>query len=117
MSQIDLMPTALGLLNFKYRSKFFGENIFNPTYTPRAFIATYQDLGYIKDNYLTIISPVKRVKQFVLKPKSNSNYEIHFDELANTKINKKLEFETIAFYEEAALLLKNHKYQAIHGTK
>ena len=31
-------------------------------------IATYQDLGYIRDNYLTIISPVKRVKQFVLKP-------------------------------------------------
>ncbi|MEY2703278.1 MAG: hypothetical protein RLY43_1917, partial [Bacteroidota bacterium] len=64
MSQIDLMPTAMSLLNFNYTSKFFGKNVFSPLYQPRAFIATYQDLGYIKENHLTIISPVKKIKQF-----------------------------------------------------
>lgn len=113
MSQIDLMPTTLGLLHFNYKSKFFGENIFNPTYTPRAFIATYQDLGYIKDNYLTIISPVKRVKQFVLKPKSNSNYEIYYDEIPTENINNKYKKETIAIYQQAASVLKNKKYQSL----
>ncbi|MGZ3589159.1 MAG: hypothetical protein ACXU99_00720 [Thermodesulfobacteriota bacterium] len=27
MSQIDIVPTTLGLLNFSYRSKFFGKDI------------------------------------------------------------------------------------------
>jgi len=27
MSQIDIAPTTLGLLNFSYRSKFFGKDI------------------------------------------------------------------------------------------
>jgi phosphoglycerol transferase MdoB-like AlkP superfamily enzyme len=28
MSQIDLMPTTLGLLHFNYKSKFFGQDVF-----------------------------------------------------------------------------------------
>ena len=66
VSQIDVMPTVLGILNFKYQSKFFGKDVLKTNYTPRAFIATYQDLGYIKDDVLTIISPIKKFKQFQL---------------------------------------------------
>lgn len=33
----------------------------------KAYIATYQDLGFVKDNRLTIISPVKKVKQYSLE--------------------------------------------------
>lgn len=113
MSQIDLMPTTLGLLHFNYKSKFFGQDVFTPHYSPRAFIATYQDLGYIRDNYLTIISPVKRVKQFVLKPKSNSNYEIYYDEIPTEKINNQYKKETIAIYQQASSILKKKKYQSL----
>ena len=55
MSQIDVMPTVMGLLNFNYQSKFYGQDVFQSDYKPRALIATYQDLGFIKDNVLTII--------------------------------------------------------------
>lgn len=113
MSQIDLMPTTLGLLHFNYKSKFFGQDVFTPHYSPRAFIATYQDLGYTRDNYLTIISPVKRVKQFVLKPKSNSNYEIYYDEIPTEKINNQYKKETIAIYQQASSILKKKKYQSL----
>lgn len=113
MSQIDLMPTTLGLLHFNYKSKFFGQDVFTPHYSPRAFIATYQDLGYVKDYYLTIISPVKRVKQFLLKPKSNSNYEIYYDEIPTENINNKYKKETIAIYQLASSILKKKKYQSL----
>lgn len=66
MTQIDVMPTLFGLLNFSYESKFYGQNVFNSYYKSRALIATYEDLGLIKDNILTIISPVKIAKQFAL---------------------------------------------------
>ncbi len=52
-----------------------------PDYKPRAFIATYQDLGLIKDNVLTILSPKQQVKQFELKikPKSGVAPEFQID--------------------------------------
>jgi len=31
MSQIDVMPTVFGLLNFTYQSKFYGQDVLNQT--------------------------------------------------------------------------------------
>ena len=44
-----------------------GEDVFSPHYQERAYIATYQDLGYIRNNTLTIISPMRKVKQYLLE--------------------------------------------------
>ena len=48
VSQIDLMPTLLSLLDMDYDSHFYGRSIFDPDYVNRAFIATYQDLAISK---------------------------------------------------------------------
>lgn len=115
MSQIDVMPTLFGLLNFKYASKFYGQDVLKPDYRPRALIATYQDLGLIKDNILTIISPVKKVKQFqlILQPKEGieSDFQLYYDQktLANERTD--LLNETISYYQTASYLLKKKKYQ------
>lgn len=115
VSQIDVMPTVLGILNFNYTSKFFGQNVLQKNYKPRAFIATYQDLGYIKDDVLTIISPQKKVKQFDLIQQKNETlgtaYSIFYEEKPKTKIAVKLKKETIAVYQTASFILKNKKYQ------
>jgi phosphoglycerol transferase MdoB-like AlkP superfamily enzyme len=115
MSQIDVMPTLFGKLNFNYQSKFYGQDIFQDNYIPRAFVATYQDLGLIKDNVLTIISPVKQVKQFQLIPQPNpkvkANFQLFYEEKPMNKLNKDLVEQTIAYYQSAAYLLKNKKYQ------
>lgn len=66
-SQIDLMPTLFGLLHFSYDSRFYGKDLFAPGYRPRAFVATYQSLGYWEDSTLTVLSPVRKVKQFRVK--------------------------------------------------
>ena len=113
MSQIDVMPTLFGLLKMNYSSKFYGQNVFDVNYKPRAFIATYQDLGLIKDNVLTIISPVKKVKQYNLKLKPDNslkyNFQIKYDEVLMPKLNEKLVEETISYYQSSAWLLKNKK--------
>jgi hypothetical protein len=41
--------------------------MFSKEFQPKAYIATYQDLGFVKNNRLTIISPVKKVKQYSLE--------------------------------------------------
>ena len=60
MSQIDVAPTLLGLLNFSYESQFLGQDVFATAQGPqRAFIATYQAMGYLKESYLSILTPLK----------------------------------------------------------
>ncbi len=59
-SQIDIAPTTLGLLNFNYRSKFFGKDILimEPE-QERAFIGTYEKLGYMKKDRLVVLDVKK----------------------------------------------------------
>ena len=115
MSQIDIMPTVFGLLNFDYKSKFFGQDVLQPSYKPRAFIATYQELGLIKNDIITIISPVKKVKQFQLtltKQEGITNdFNIYYDQKPLATERTDLINETISYYQTASYLLKNKKYQ------
>ena len=94
-SQIDVLPTVLGLLNFDYETKFWGQDVINYP-ADRAFISTYQMLGYLKDNKLAILAP-KRLP---------TTYEIV--EESQTMVNNapKLINEAIAFYQSAYLLYK-----------
>lgn len=115
MSQIDLMPTLFGLLHFDYESKFFGQDVFKSDYKPRAFIATYQDLGLIKDNVLTILSPKQVVKQYDLKVKPTAGvapeFQVLYDEIPVKTERTDLVNDAISFYQSASYLLKEKQYQ------
>ena len=115
MSQIDIMPTVFGMLNFNYKSKFFGQDVLKADYKPRALIATYQNLGLIKDNILTIISPKQEVKQLQLSllpnPKVGSEFQLFYDQKPIAVPRQDLENETISYYQSASEMLKNKKYQ------
>jgi phosphoglycerol transferase MdoB-like AlkP superfamily enzyme len=117
MSQIDVMPTLFGLLHFNYQSKFYGQDVLKADYKPRALIATYQDLGLIKDNVLTIISPKQAVKQFqlTLKPdqKVAPEFQIYYDQVPLGKERTDLVNETISYYQTASDILKKKKYQKL----
>lgn len=114
MSQIDIMPTLMGKLNFSYQSKFYGQDVLKTNYKPRALIATYQNLGLIKDNVLTIISPKQQVKQFGLtiieNPKLDEDFQIMYDEKLLKNQRTDLVNETISYYQTASFLLSNKKY-------
>ncbi len=103
-SQIDLAPTLLGMMNMTYTSKFMGYDI-NKTTTEnnRLFISTYQDMGYIKNDTLVILSPQKKV----------SFFKIDFKTGVSIKINstQKLTDETIAWYQSASFLFTSGRYK------
>lgn len=60
MSQIDVPPTLLGMLGFDYDSRFFGIDVFQKR-PERAYIGTYQLLGYLRDDRLVQLAPHRRV--------------------------------------------------------
>src|SRR6266702_178146 len=65
MSQIDVAPTLLGLLNFSYTSSFIGKDILTgDAWSERAFISTYQKLGFIHDDKLLVLGPKKEADYF-----------------------------------------------------
>lgn len=102
-AQIDIAPTLLGLLNFNYKSKFFGQDVLNTTADKRrAFVSTYQGLGFIKNDTLVIQSPVKKVKTY--KPNFVTG------EAVSLLPNERLEKQAIAFYQVAAWLVQEGKY-------
>lgn len=112
MSQIDLMPTVLGLLNFNYQSKFLGQDVFKKEFQPKAYIATYQDLGFVKDGYLTVISPVKKIKQYSLsqkKDKLTPEFSIYYDENPMKNPNQKVVDDAISAYQSTSYWLKSNQ--------
>jgi len=103
-SQIDLAPTLLGLLHFNYRSKFMGKDILNtPAGQERAFISTYQGLGFISDGRLVIQSPRQKIEEFT------PDFVTGKSELRKT--DDSLANEAIAFYQVASYMLKTGKFR------
>lgn len=102
-SQIDLMPTLFGYLNWNYTSEFYGKDInqMKPG-EERAFIGNYRTLGVLKDNIFTQIDDRKRVKEFTV-----SDNEQVLSELKN--LNNELVTATIAYYQTASERFKNGK--------
>ncbi len=102
-SQLDVAPTVLGLLHFQYRSKFFGQDVLNtPVNKERAFISTYDGLGFLKNGKLVIQEPGKKVSEFLPDNKTGSATAIP---LTDSLVKK-----AIAYYQCASWLMKNNKY-------
>jgi phosphoglycerol transferase MdoB-like AlkP superfamily enzyme len=65
MSQIDIPPTVLGLLDFDYYSKFFGRDVLaSPPESDRAFVANYQTLGYLVRDRMVLLQPRRKSEAF-----------------------------------------------------
>ncbi|HEX5024152.1 MAG TPA: sulfatase-like hydrolase/transferase [Agriterribacter sp.] len=102
-AQVDIAPTLLGLLHFSYHTRFFGQDVLHhPVEKQRAFISTYQGLGFLKNDTLIVQSPVKKVNSYLPDFTTGDAKEI--------KSTDGLTNEAIAFYQVAAWLIKNKKY-------
>lgn len=87
VSQMDILPTLLGILNFDYVSSFWGQDILKPNYESRFFVSNYQKVGYVKNGTDVILKPLK---DFSFEGKEISKEE-----------QDKLMAEGIAFYQQA----------------
>lgn len=64
-SQIDLLPTVFGLMNWSYESRFYGKDVLRmKPEEQRAFISTYQRLGFLRPGKLAVLEPVRRQRLF-----------------------------------------------------
>ncbi|RPH62844.1 MAG: LTA synthase family protein, partial [Burkholderiales bacterium] len=72
-SQIDLAPTIMGWLGLDDGGRFFGQDLFGPAVSERAWIANYQEIGMLTPGEngardLVVLSPVRRVAQYRIEP-------------------------------------------------
>ncbi len=102
-SQIDVMPTLFGYLNWNYTTELYGKDINQMKLgEERAFIGNYRTLGMLKDNLFTQIDDRKRVKQFRIDDKDKSLIEIK-------ERHQDLVLKTISYYQTASERFKNGK--------
>ncbi len=95
ISQIDILPTLLGLLDFSYESHFYGQDALSPTYESRIFVSNYQKVGYVKNNQAVILKPVR---QYSTLP-----------ETLDAETTSALLTEAVAFYQNASKWEENFK--------
>ncbi len=101
-SQIDIAPTVLSLLNFNYTTKFFGKDILKmQPDQERAFIATYQKLGYMKSDLLTVLD-VKKRKALYQFDRTTGDMKAHAPD--ENLIN-----EAISYYQGEDYLFEHQK--------
>jgi phosphoglycerol transferase MdoB-like AlkP superfamily enzyme len=103
MSQIDIAPTLLGLLDFDYYSKFLGRDLLHsPPESDRAFVANYQTLGYLKGGQMVVLQP-KRTTHF----RSLQGEALAAGETGDPQLVR----EAIAFYQVASHVFRNGLYR------
>ena len=94
MGQVDVAPTLLGLLGFDYDSRFYGVDVFEHA-PERAFIGTYQLLGYLRPGQLVQLSPHRGVATLEPSMRTDTPQPAKADDPAAT-------LQAISFYETAA---------------
>lgn len=103
-SQIDVMPTLFGLLNWSYTTRSFGQDVLSPAYTPdhrRAFVSNYQKIAMVTEDKLAMLKPKQQytlgkvdLLSGALEPDTTGTLKPHLD-------------DTIALYQSASWLFRN----------
>ena len=87
ISQIDALPTILGILNFDYESRFYGQDALSEDYESRFFVSNYQKIGFVKNGTDVILKPVRQ-------------YSVEGPKISDKALAKQ-KSEAIAFYQQA----------------
>lgn len=105
-AQLDIGPTILGYLNFSYQSKFFGHSVFHmEDGEQRAFISTYQSLGYIRDGKLVVLDPNKKLATYRPDFKTGGAVKIADDNA--------LTDQALSYYQLASFMYQRGLYKEI----
>ncbi len=100
-SQIDIAPTVMAMLNISYNSRFFGKDILAMApVQERAFIGTYERLGYVKNSRLVVLN-LKRVNRYY-------EYDRQTKQQKETGTDQELLTEAVSYYQAASYLSEHH---------
>lgn len=101
MSQIDVMPTLFGMLGISYSYSSLGYDINKlPKGAERAFIGTYQQLGYVHNDKLVVLEPQKIIKTYQILDYDKSEYKL-------LPADHQEEDNAVTWYQGASYLFKN----------
>lgn len=104
LSQIDLAPTLLEVMGKNGDDHFFGRAFFEEhVQLDRVFISNYQDLGYLRGDLLTVLSPQRMVRAYRVDPATL--------ESTTTEPDPQRVKEAIAYYQTAAAAFKQGRLQ------
>jgi hypothetical protein len=83
-----------------YRSQFFGRDALQTGAAPeRAFISTYQKLGYLTGDRLLVVGPKKRLDSYVVERADGAEREV--------KPRDEDVADTLSYYQGASYIYKN----------
>lgn len=102
-SQIDIFPTLFGILNWNYKSNFYGKNVLDASFEPRTFMGTYLKLGYMKNDEIMILSNQKKNHFYKWNKVTN--------DLIKQPINEPFLKESISWYQTADYLFTQRKLE------
>jgi phosphoglycerol transferase MdoB-like AlkP superfamily enzyme len=107
VSQIDIAPTLLGLLNLSYQSKFFGVDVLSNEkhLADYSFVSTYSEVAYFTGSKLFLLKPKKEKKVFDVELRNYGwmgSVETETKNYSTEEMNR-----AIAFYQLASHLFKN----------
>ncbi len=100
-SQIDLAPTLLAMLGLAGDDHFVGRDILGMAPEEgRALLSTYQNLGYLKGDVMTVLEPRRKIESFRISADGKEAQPIATE--------PKMAEEAIAYFQGAALLMEQH---------
>ncbi|MER2541317.1 MAG: hypothetical protein ABTQ26_18920, partial [Azonexus sp.] len=100
-SQIDLVPTLLAMLGLEGDDHFVGRDILKmPPEEGRALLSTYQNVGYLKGDLMTVLQPKRKIETFRISADGK--------EAQLVPNEQKMTDEAIAYFQGAALLMEKH---------
>lgn len=103
VSQIDLVPSLFGILNWNYQSEFYGKDIFRMKENEhRALLGNYRTLGYLDPSNLLILND--RKKLFGWNYKDNTE---NLEEISSVQTQNRLKI--ISYYQTASYRYKYGK--------
>jgi phosphoglycerol transferase MdoB-like AlkP superfamily enzyme len=105
ISQIDIAPTLFRILGAAGSDNFFGQDVLEQKGAPRAFISTYEELGYYKNNQLIVLKPMRVIEGYTIDPVT----------LAATPAapDPTLTQEAIAYYQTASRAFKRGELELL----
>ena len=105
--QMDVAPTLLGLLNFSYSSKFFGEDLLQPG-EGRALLGNYQKIALWRGDKMVVLMPKGKSQTYQVDANGDET-ECETDET--------LLLDAVSYYQSASYLLQNRLYTALPAAR
>jgi phosphoglycerol transferase MdoB-like AlkP superfamily enzyme len=105
-SQIDIVPTIMGMLGRPYDSTFYGRDLLKP-HNNFVVLNHNRDIGMYRDHHLVVLNLKKGVEYFHGDPKTENMIPVTMPDAADHE----LEEDTIGLFQTADSLYMNRKYR------